>query len=122
MLKDNRTPSTKTRSQKSVRQSMDSTVKTICALMRLCRRRSMLFAAKAQLKLTLTAVMPFAPKFVLTTIVALFVLVSSGNGQTRTQDDFQLVKVADGVYAAIAKSGGLASGNAGFVIGHDSVL
>jgi glyoxylase-like metal-dependent hydrolase (beta-lactamase superfamily II) len=32
------------------------------------------------------------------------------------------VKVADGVYAAIAKPGGLASGNAGFVIGDDSVL
>jgi cyclase len=40
----------------------------------------------------------------------------------KTEDDFQLVKVADGVYAAIAKSGGLASGNAGFVIGDDSVL
>src|SRR5438105_14762538 len=66
--------------------------------------------------------MPYAPKFVLTTIFALFVLISSGNGQTRTQDDFQLVKVADGVYAAIAKPGGLASGNAGFVIGNDSVL
>ena len=36
--------------------------------------------------------------------------------------DFQIVKVADGVYAAIAKSGGLASGNAGFVIGNDGVL
>src|SRR6266852_7214627 len=41
---------------------------------------------------------------------------------TKAEDDFQLVKVADGVYAAIAKSGGLASGNAGFVIGDDSVL
>ncbi len=40
----------------------------------------------------------------------------------KTEDDFQLVKVADGVYAAIAKSGGLASGNAGFVIGDDGVL
>src|SRR2546425_3765829 len=38
------------------------------------------------------------------------------------EDDFQIVKVADGVYAAIAKSGGLASGNAGFVIGDDGVL
>ncbi len=38
------------------------------------------------------------------------------------EDDFQIVKVADGVYAAIAKSGGLASGNAGFVIGNDGVL
>ena len=32
------------------------------------------------------------------------------------------MKVADGVYAAIAKSGGLASGNAGFVVGDNSVL
>lgn len=29
----------------------------------------------------------------------------------KAEDDFQLVKVADGVYAAIAKSGGLASGS-----------
>src|SRR5437879_7299209 len=40
----------------------------------------------------------------------------------KAEDDFQLMKVADGVYAAIAKSGGLASGNAGFVIGDDGVL
>lgn len=40
----------------------------------------------------------------------------------KAEDDFQLVKVADGVYAAIAKSGGLASGNAGFVIGDGGVL
>ena len=40
----------------------------------------------------------------------------------KAEDDFQLVKVADGVYAAIAKSSGLASGNAGFVIGDDGVL
>src|SRR5256886_11626057 len=40
----------------------------------------------------------------------------------KAEDDFQLVKVADGIYAAIAKSGGLASGNAGFVIGDDGVL
>src|SRR6266705_3518519 len=40
----------------------------------------------------------------------------------KAEDDFQLIKVADGVYAAIAKSGGLASGNAGFVIGDDGVL
>ncbi len=38
------------------------------------------------------------------------------------EDDFQLIRVADGVYAAIAKPGGLASGNAGFVIGDDGVL
>src|SRR5437870_10660502 len=40
----------------------------------------------------------------------------------KAEDDFQLVKVADGIYAAIAKSGGLASGNAGFVVGDDGVL
>src|SRR5437870_417015 len=40
----------------------------------------------------------------------------------KPEDDFQIIKVADGVYAAIAKPGGLASGNAGFVIGDDGVL
>lgn len=43
-------------------------------------------------------------------------------GPAKAEDDFQLVKVADGVYAAIAKSGGLASGNAGFVVGDGGVL
>lgn len=40
----------------------------------------------------------------------------------KSEDDFQLIKVAEGVYAAIAKPGGLASSNAGFVIGDESVL
>jgi cyclase len=40
----------------------------------------------------------------------------------KTEDDFQLNKVAEGVFAAVAKPGGLASGNAGFVIGDDGVL
>src|SRR3989454_8434753 len=40
----------------------------------------------------------------------------------KTDEDFQLVKVAEGVYAAIAKPGGLASGNAGFVVGDGGVL
>jgi cyclase len=40
----------------------------------------------------------------------------------KAEDDFQLVKVADGVYAAIAKSGGVASGNAGFIVGDGGVL
>ena len=40
----------------------------------------------------------------------------------KAEDNFTLVKVNDGVYAAIAKSGGLASGNAGFVVGDDGVL
>ena len=40
----------------------------------------------------------------------------------KAEDDFELVKVADGVYAAIAKPDGLASGNAGFVVGDDGVV
>lgn len=40
----------------------------------------------------------------------------------KAEDDFTLVKVADGVSAAIAKPGGLASGNAGFVVGDGGVL
>jgi glyoxylase-like metal-dependent hydrolase (beta-lactamase superfamily II) len=40
----------------------------------------------------------------------------------KPEDNFTLVKVNEGVYAAIAKSGGLASGNAGFVVGDDGVL
>ena len=35
--------------------------------------------------------------------------------------DFDIVKLADGVYAAIAKPTGLPSGNAGFVIGSEGV-
>ncbi|PYS70392.1 MAG: hypothetical protein DMF69_13665 [Acidobacteria bacterium] len=40
----------------------------------------------------------------------------------KADDNFTLSKVTDGVYAAIAKSGGLASGNAGFVVGSEGVL
>ena len=40
----------------------------------------------------------------------------------KANDDFQLVKVADGVYAAPAKPGGLASGNAGFIVGDEGVV
>jgi glyoxylase-like metal-dependent hydrolase (beta-lactamase superfamily II) len=40
----------------------------------------------------------------------------------KAEDNFTLVKVNDGVYAAIAKNGGLASGNAGFVVGEEGVL
>jgi glyoxylase-like metal-dependent hydrolase (beta-lactamase superfamily II) len=40
----------------------------------------------------------------------------------KAEDDFTLVKVTEGVYAALAKSGGLASGNAGFVVGDEGVL
>lgn len=40
----------------------------------------------------------------------------------KAEDDFTVVKVADGVFAAIARPGGLASGNAGFVVGDGGVL
>ncbi len=40
----------------------------------------------------------------------------------KADENFTLVKVADGIYAAIAKAGGLASGNAGFVVGDEAVL
>jgi cyclase len=40
----------------------------------------------------------------------------------KAEDDFTIVPVADGVYAAIAKPGGLASGNAGFIVGDDGVV
>jgi len=56
-------------------------------------------------------------------VVALASIAPLRNETARkAEDDFQLVKVADGVYAAIAKSGGLASGNAGFVVGDGGVL
>jgi cyclase len=48
--------------------------------------------------------------------------VPSRASSAKAEDDFQLTKVADGVYAAIAKQGGIASGNAGFVIGDKGVL
>jgi cyclase len=47
---------------------------------------------------------------------------SGAQSQSKPQDDFNLVKVADGVFAATAKPGGLASGNAGFVAGDGGVL
>ena len=55
-------------------------------------------------------------------IVSMRPCESNTGSAPKAEDDFQIVKVADGVYAAIAKSGGLASGNAGFVIGDDGVL
>jgi glyoxylase-like metal-dependent hydrolase (beta-lactamase superfamily II) len=70
-------------------------------------------------------------RFKLITSIAMILAVMAGTANTRSssiapvpkaEDDFQLVKVAEGVYAAIAKPGGLASGNAGFVIGDDGVL
>jgi cyclase len=64
-------------------------------------------------------------------LIAIVIAVAIGSAQPyasrtaaapKAEDDFQLIKVADGVYAAIAKPGGLASGNTGFVIGDEGVL
>lgn len=58
-------------------------------------------------------------------IVGLAVLVAAGiasPASPKAEDNFQLTKVAEGVHAAIAKPGGLASGNAGFIIGDGGVL
>ena len=59
----------------------------------------------------------------------LIALLTPSEARVKTQavsskaaDDFTLVKVADGVYAGIAKVGGLATGNAGFIVGDDGVL
>jgi len=59
------------------------------------------------------------------TIIALVFLGAAGFASPaapKAEDDFQIVKVAEGVYAGIAKPGGLASGNAGFIIGDGGVL
>jgi len=56
-------------------------------------------------------------------LLALFCTTVAGRAPfTKAEDDFQLVQVADGVFAAIAKPGGLASGNGGFIIGDGGVL
>ena len=52
----------------------------------------------------------------------LLLLIPPANLLAKPEDHFTLVKVADGVYAAIAKQGGLATGNAGFVVGDQGVL
>ena len=56
-----------------------------------------------------------------------FIFSPSANLKTnalpfKADDDFSITKVTDGVYAAIAKSGGVASGNAGFIVGDGGVL
>jgi cyclase len=56
------------------------------------------------------------------TLTLLFCVSMLAVSAPKAEDNFTLVKVADGVYAAIAKPGGLASGNAGFVAGDDGVL
>src|SRR5690242_19647576 len=60
--------------------------------------------------------------FVCAITLAVFPGLPKTTASAKAEDDFQLVQVADGVYAAIAKTGGLASGNAGFVIGDDGVV
>ena len=51
-----------------------------------------------------------------------FAEVHTRNSVLKADDDFTITKVTDGVYAAVAKAGGIASGNAGFVVGDDGVL
>jgi len=55
-----------------------------------------------------------------------FILLFSAStllaAEPKSNNDFNLVKVSDGVYAAVAKPGGLASGNAGFIVGDDGVV
>jgi cyclase len=60
--------------------------------------------------------------FVCALALALLCGFPKATASPKAEDDFQLVQVADGVYAAIAKPGGLASGNAGFVIGDNGVV
>jgi glyoxylase-like metal-dependent hydrolase (beta-lactamase superfamily II) len=52
----------------------------------------------------------------------LAVLLFAATSAVAQNTDFDVVKVADGVYAAVAKPGGLASGNAGFIVGDDGVV
>jgi cyclase len=58
----------------------------------------------------------------LLTIVLALAAVVPAVPAPKAEDNFTLNKVADGVYAAVAKTGGLATGNAGFVIGDAGVL
>src|SRR5438445_2647974 len=59
----------------------------------------------------------------LISLIAINHVIAAGTKSAlKAEDDFQLIKVADGVYAAIAKPGGLASGNAGFIVGDGGVL
>ena len=58
----------------------------------------------------------------LLTIVLALAAVVLAVPAPKAEDNFTLNKVADGVFAAVAKTGGLASGNAGFVVGEEGVL
>ena len=64
-------------------------------------------------------------KILMLTITGLLLMSAVGSASPamlKADDDFELIKVAEGVFAAIAKPGGLASGNAGFVVGDSGVL
>ncbi len=58
--------------------------------------------------------------FVLIVVVSFSTSMQSTS--LKAEDNFTLNKVADGVYAAVAKPGGLAVGNAGFIVGDEGVL
>ena len=60
--------------------------------------------------------------FLIVLLLACLAAVPKSGATTKAEDDFTLVKVGDGVYAAVAKSGGLASGNSGFIVGDDGIL
>jgi len=60
-------------------------------------------------------------KIFMLSIVAL-TICQTAISQTKSQDDFKLTQVTNGTFAATALPGGLASGNAGFVIGDEGVL
>ena len=59
---------------------------------------------------------------IFTLSVLALMICNLADGQTKSQDDFKLTQVANGIFAATALPGGLASGNAGFVAGDDGVL
>jgi glyoxylase-like metal-dependent hydrolase (beta-lactamase superfamily II) len=58
----------------------------------------------------------------ITLLLTILIAVLAAVSAPKSEDNFTLNKVADGVYAAVAKTGGLASGNAGFVVGDEGVL
>jgi len=64
-------------------------------------------------------------KILMLTLAGLLLMSAVGSASPamlKADDDFELIKVAEGVFAAIAKPGGLASGNAGFIVGDSGVL
>ena len=57
-------------------------------------------------------------KLFATALLVLIAVVPPATGST----DFDLVKVSDGIFAAVAKPGSAAAGNAGFIAGADGVV